>query len=389
MLYIKDLSFFRQYYKSQEALNFDRSIDTSFINTFHPEKPTNKTKGFSYLVYGARGNIGGFLRSASLNVAADQQAIYELIQNADDCEADLFSVFYNRKYLLCINNGTPFSKRNMSSILNVGDSDKNSEDIGTFGIGFKIIHRLLGEDDGLKSILNDYAGPIIFSWNQYNHLKRLLENENIEINKNGARDEVCPWLLKIIYTCFLTHLGENIKNEKYSDETLFTIDEFNEFKRFLKSSLSQLNTFTENNLSQGSIFFLKIGADKFKYIDENIDNIFNGIGYSFNFLNHLKRIYINDKDINKETILLKPFAYEIGSEQYNQIRPRNEERNIDFSFAYYKNYKTALKLKEVPNIFNFFSMEEEKNGWCFLLHCNSFDMHNDRRKLQPNSNINP
>ncbi len=33
-------------------------------------------------------------------------------------------------------------------------------------------------------------------------------------------------------------------------------------------------------------------------------------------------------------------------------------------------------------------MEEEKNGWCFLLHCNSFDMHNDRRKLQPNSNIN-
>ncbi len=388
MLYIKNLSSFRQYYKSDEALNFDESIDTSFINTFHPEKSANKTKGFSYLVYGARGNIGGFLRSASLNVAADQQAIYELIQNADDCKANLISVFYNTKYLLCINNGTPFSKRDMSAILNVGDSGKGAEDIGTFGIGFKIIHRLLGEDDGLKAILNDYAGPIIFSWNQYNHLKRLLNDEEILINKNGLRDENCPWLLKIIYTCFPTHLGEIIKNEKYSYKTLFTIEEFNEFKFFLKSSLAQLNTFTENNLRQGSIFFLKIGADKFKYIDENIDNIFNGIGYSFNFLNHLKRIYINDKEINKEKIILKPFEYEIGSEQYNQIRPRNEERNIDFSFAYYTNYKTALKLKTVPNIFNFFSMEEEKNGWCFLLHCNSFDMHNDRRKLQPNSNIN-
>ena len=64
MLYIKDLSFFRQYYKSQEALNFDKSIDTSFINTFHPEKPANKTKGFSYLVYGARGNIGGLDRKS-------------------------------------------------------------------------------------------------------------------------------------------------------------------------------------------------------------------------------------------------------------------------------------------------------------------------------------
>ena len=63
------------------------------------------------------------------------------IQNADDCEADLFSVFYNREYLLCINNGTPFSKRNMSAILNVGDSDKNSEDIRTFGIGFKKYER--------------------------------------------------------------------------------------------------------------------------------------------------------------------------------------------------------------------------------------------------------
>ena len=144
--YIKDLSFFRRIIN--QKLKFRQSIDT-VCQRF--TKTTNKTKGFSYLVYGARGNIGGFLRSASLNVAADQQAIYELIQNADDCEADLFSVFYNREYLLCINNGTPFSKRNMSAILNVGDSDKNSEDIGTFGIGFKIIHRLLGEDDGLKS----------------------------------------------------------------------------------------------------------------------------------------------------------------------------------------------------------------------------------------------
>ncbi len=388
MLYIKDLSFFRQYYKSQVALNFDKSIDTSFINTFHPEKPGNKTKGFSYLVYGARGNIGGFLRSASLNVAADQQAIYELIQNADDCKANLFSVFYNREYLLCINNGTPFSKRNMSAILNVGDSDKDAEDIGTFGIGFKIIHRLLGEDDGLEAILNEYAGPIIYSWNQYNHLKRLLSDEEIVINKNGSRDDDCPWLLKIIYTCFPTHLGESIKNEKYSNETLFTIEEFNEFKFFLKNSLAKLNTFTENNLRQGSIFFLRIGADKFKYIDENIDNILNGIGYSFNFLNHLKRIYINEKEINKEKITVEKFEYPIGSDEYNLIRPRNEERNIDFSFSYYQNYKTALKLKEVPNIYNFFSMEEEKNGWCFLLHCNSFDMHNDRRKLQPNSNIN-
>jgi hypothetical protein len=59
----------------------------------------------------------------------------------------------------------------------------------------------------------------------------------------------------------------------------------------------------------------------------------------------LKRIYINEKEINKEKITLEKFEYPIGSDQYNLIRPRNEERNIDFSFSYYKNYKTALKLR--------------------------------------------
>lgn len=33
-------------------------------------------------------------------------------------------------------------------------------------------------------------------------------------------------------------------------------------------------------------------------------------------------------------------------------------------------------------------MDEEKNGLNFLLHCNAFDMNNDRRKLQANSQIN-
>jgi len=388
MLYIKDQSLFRKYYKTEIANSRDEDIDTSFINTFHPDSNKNYIKGFSFLTYGTQRKVGGFLQAAALNVASDQQAIYELIQNADDCESELFSIFYNREYLLCINNGLPFSKSNMSAIINIGDSDKDAEDIGTFGIGFKIIHRLLGEDDGLKAIMNDYAGPIVFSWSQYNHLEKLINDEEIRVNKFEEKDESCPWLLKIVYTCFPTHIEERVKNEKYSLTTVFKKQELSEFKTFLKSSISNLSTFNENNLKKGSIFFLRIGSDKFKYIDDNIDNIVNGIGYSFNFLKKLKRIYINDKEINKEKIRLKSFEYRIGSELFNQIRPRNEERNITFSFAHYKNYKDALKLKELPNIFNFFSMEEEKNGWCFLLHCNSFDMHNDRRKLQPNSNIN-
>jgi hypothetical protein len=34
-------------------------------------------------------------------------------------------------------------------------------------------------------------------------------------------------------------------------------------------------------------------------------------------------------------------------------------------------------------------MDDEKNNFGFILHCNAFDMHSDRRKLQPDSQSNP
>lgn len=68
----------------------------------------------------------------------------------------------------------------MSAIINVAGNYKDGEDIGTFGIGFKILHRLVGADDGREAIINDYAGPIIFSWNNYFQLKNLLkENQSL------------------------------------------------------------------------------------------------------------------------------------------------------------------------------------------------------------------
>ena len=117
--------------------------------------------------------MGHFLKTIALNVAADDQAIYELIQNADDCEST-FSVNYNEKYLLCINNGNYFTDYDMSAIINVAGNYKDGEDIGSWGIGFKILHRLLGTDDGEEAIINDYAGPVIFSWNKYIQLKNSL-----------------------------------------------------------------------------------------------------------------------------------------------------------------------------------------------------------------------
>eukprot|EP01035_Chromulina_nebulosa_P020721 gene20721-26865_t len=259
MLFTRNALFFREYFKTIIARDRDSDLDLNFIAPMHPDKKRFE-KGFAKLVYANRDDVGKFLRTTALNVAADQQAIYELIQNADDCNSSFFSVSYNEKYLLCINNGNYFTESNMSAIINVGASDKEGEDIGTFGIGFKILHRLVGKDDGLEAIVDEYAGPTIFSWNKFFQLEKFINGEDLKVGYDKEKDKENAWLVKILYTCFPTSLGEKIRLRDYETQAVkFDEIELTEMREFLKISLQNVNLQETNNLKSGSIFFLKLG----------------------------------------------------------------------------------------------------------------------------------
>lgn len=389
MLYTRNAFLFRKFYK--EKIAREKSwLDLNFVGSLHPNKQRTET-GFAKLIYGNREDLGKLLGTIALNVAADDQAIYELIQNADDCNSSFFSVSYNEKYLLCINNGNYFSDQDMSAIINVAGNYKDGEDIGTFGIGFKILHRLVGADDGREAIINDYAGPIIFSWNKFFQLEKFLQDEEIKVGYNPEKDSENPWLVKLLYTCFPSSLSEKIRLSNYdSEDVKFKKEELAEMRDFLKSSLQNVNLKDTNNLNSGSIFFLKLGEGKSKFLNDGIDKIKSGLSYSFKFLNKLKKIYINGEEIKSQRVSDYSNSFLIDSPEFNDINPKNKKRDIKFTLAYYRDYKKAILLRDeiVPNLYTFFSMDEEKNGFNFLLHCNAFDMNNDRRKLQANSQIN-
>lgn len=387
MLYTRNALHFRKFFK-EEVAKEKYPIDLKFIGSTAPGKNND---GFAKLIYGNRKDLGKLLGTIALNVAADDQAIYELIQNADDCKSSFFSVSYNEEYLLCINNGNYFSDRDMSAIINVAGNYKDGEDIGTFGIGFKILHRLVGADDGREAIINDYAGPIIFSWNKFFQLEAFLKEDEIKVGFDLKKDSENPWLVKLIYTCFPSHLDEKLKLQNYDTEGVkFSKDELSEMRAFLKQSLQNVNLKETNNLKNGSIFFLKLGKGKSKFLDEGIDKIKSGLSYSFKFLNSLHKIYINGEEIKAKAVLDYTHSFPIGSNEFIDINPKNKNRDIKFTFAFYRDYKNAVDLQNelAPNLYTFFSMDEEKNGFSFLLHCNAFDMNNDRRKLQANSQIN-
>jgi hypothetical protein len=389
MLFTRNAYYFRKFFK-EEVARETSWLDLKFVGSLHPDKKRTET-GFSKLIYGNREDLGKLLGTIALNVAADDQAIYELIQNADDCKSSFFSVSYNEKYLLCINNGNYFSDDDMSAIINVAGNYKEGEDIGTFGIGFKILHRLVGVDDGRDAIINDYAGPIIFSWNRFFQLEKFLNGDEVKVGYNEEKDKENPWLIKILYTCFPSHLCEKLKLKDYDTEgSKFESNELQEMRDFLKVSLNDVNLHETNYLKTGSIFFLKLGDGKSKFLDDGIEKIKSGLAYSFKFLNSLKKIYINSDEIRQHLVDDYSGSFFMDSPEFEKIKPKNKKRDIKFTFAFYRDYRKAEHLRNelVPNLYTFFSMDEEKNGFNFLLHCNAFDMNNDRRKLQANSQIN-
>jgi hypothetical protein len=390
MLFTRNAKLFREYYKVEKAQNRDPDVDVNFIDLKHPN-PQDFRKGFGSLIFGSgRDNVESFLRSTVLNVAADQQSVYELIQNADDCDASFINISYNDKYLLCINNGKPFSDRNMAGLINVGDSDKTLDEIGTYGIGFKIVHRLLGEDDGAEAIVKNFAGALIFSWNKFIQFDRFLKNDEIKIGYDKEMDIENPWLIKLIYTCFPTHLNESVRISDYqTKKVLFENSELEEFRSFLSESLSNINISKENFLKTGSMVFLKLAEGKSKsVIEKNIEILKSGIAYSFNFLQSLNKIYINGESILAQEIKTHSIIYPKDSEQFININPRNKERSIEAKFGFSNSYVNRIP-SSIPNFYTFFSMDDEKNNFGFLIHCNAFDKHSDRRKLQPDSQSNP
>ena len=153
---IRSVRYFREWYmKEVRHMRANNDYDTAFLGCSHKMQNGDYIKGFFDLYHGDKADIGGFL-SGFLKIAEDGQAIYEFLQNAADCGSSLFYMFYNDDYFLAVNNGKVFNQAGIQSLLNVTQSTKSNPDqIGRFGIGFKLVHRLVGKGDGIEELTHD------------------------------------------------------------------------------------------------------------------------------------------------------------------------------------------------------------------------------------------
>ncbi|MCX7612341.1 MAG: DarT ssDNA thymidine ADP-ribosyltransferase family protein [Ignavibacterium sp.] len=390
---INDIRKFREFIKTKIRGLKDDSRNIDFIGY-----KTNDNQIFGYfdIVHGDKQDIDNFL-TTFLEIANDWQVISEFIQNAIDADAENIAIIYDQNYLIFFNDGKKFSPQEIRSILNIAQSTKSKDKIGKFGIGFKIIHRLIGETNGISELKN-LIGPIIFSWSDSSHLKKFLNLSSIEeINFIDPKfylegNEIfcnsdSPWLFKVILTAFPCGLNEEIYDLNYETTKAFTFDELKNFIVNTKNYLFKKNLSEIEQFNQGTIVYIPVNFKKLSLLNQNISDDANTalkVSLSiFNFLNKSNnkdlKLYINNLSKPIEPLKLKLSYFEISDDE---IEKENNNQKIKIIFGYQDlATEDPYILKKTTNLYYYFPIEDEKYEMNFICHSDAFYNLSDRTRL--------
>lgn len=385
---IKDIKKFREFVW-QKQWNKNPDFDIDFIGVEH-ESDNKKTHGFFKMFHAisrVEDSIVGMLK-----IADDEQAIYELVQNATDCDAQTFEMYYNDKFLIAFNNGKPFTKEDVVAILNESYSNKPPDKIGRFGVGFKIVHKLVGSNQGKSELIDEKKGPIIFSWESKKSLQELLNADEETSFEYDNVDSDSPWFFKILITNFpIAPYESNIRDIDFTtiSNDFFRKEDFKNFLSYLKTI--SINEHTE----KGTILFLDLGEGKQDILNKEKEKVKDGLAYSLNFLkkadteNELKRIVINDSEspIIVEELQIESVPITILQTNLFADDKLKENDLTEIKFGYLKADEKAT-LKEYPNLFKYFPLSEQKVGFNFILHSDIFEIDKNRLKIEYNPKNN-
>ncbi|MCH2043258.1 MAG: ATP-binding protein [Saprospiraceae bacterium] len=419
---IKDIRLFRQWLTRNARMN-DR--DPNFIGYSHPygsdSADPDEKRGLFNVFHSSAPIIENRIATV-LDMAQDSQAIYEFVQNAVDCNSTHFYMFYSDNYFVVINNGDVFSLKGIKAILNFAQTTKTEEkeeNIGKFGIGFKLIHRMVGEGNSIKELVNDNTGPLLFSWSNRQQLEQMINAKSVdalELSQNTKNWDALDsaWFFKIMLTCApVLPFSKDfpLRDAHYdacdsNDNSLFSDKEFGEFTDYLSHIWKRhKDKFDTANLNQGTLFFLKLGKDKESKLNEDYSYFSRGIHYALHFVGMLMNkkglgtIYVNDHEpIIRENIDLtieETFVIPKDSAAFHAIgdKLKGHDRRNDIKLMlgyqpYERNNPKYGELQNTPNFFKFFPMGKEVNQLNFVIHCNVFAIDASRREFVDKHPVN-
>ncbi|MFZ2863852.1 MAG: DarT ssDNA thymidine ADP-ribosyltransferase family protein [Ignavibacteriaceae bacterium] len=400
---VKDLRVFRKFYKEDVRKIKDPSRNEHFIGHSY-QNGLEQVFGFFELFHADKRDIDKFI-TPFLDMAQDWQAIYEFLQNAFDAKSKTFALVFDEDYLIAFNDGEQFSFEGIRSILNIGQSTKESKsNIGKFGVGFKIVHRLIGESNG-KGELKKLNGPILFSWKTNSDLQSFLNYDStqniihcepkiIHVDGGYTCEDDYPWLIKILVTNFPCGVNDEIYDFNYNKiSNTLSIEELTKFIKFAKEKLFKNHLSDLSKFNRGTITFLKLGKNKNERLEEN--HVRKGISYSLSILNNLgekytshklEKVYLNDlaNPFQPADISIYEFIIAQNDTSYKDITSDlTDEEKPEFVEFYLgvSNSSDDTSIKSNPNFYLYFPISDELHKYNFIIHCNIFHNLSQRTSL--------
>lgn len=272
--------------------------------------------------------------------------VFELIQNAEDCDATEVSFNLLPDKLIFTHNGTKlFRLEDVDSITNVGNSTKtdNGNSIGKFGVGF-------------KSVFEYTNTPEIHSGNFHFLIKDL----------------------------FIPHSIKTAETESF-DKTIFSLP-FDVADKTPEDCFNQIQK-TLTYLPAETLLFLRhIKRISIKYSEKEtlIERKENNAALA------PKNLCALTKNNSVSSHYVRYFDKARVTERYNENQEENIEKEIEIGLAFKAEFsdKNGWSIKPILNaenpsgkVFTFFPCEAEHSGLCFHIHA-PFALTVDREKLR-------
>ncbi len=262
--------------------------------------------------------------------------------------------------------------------------DVSTYKIGKFGIGFKLAHRLVGESNGLTELINDYQGPILFSWSA-GEWQQLADEGLLSFTPIGGLLDETPWFFKILLTCFPCQPNDEVYDIYLNvRDDLFSPYEIEHLRAWLRAYRDDLGS----NFDQGSLFFIKLGKGKETLLHSN--HLETGVRFSTAVMNKLSTttVKMNRVVLGKQPVVPPTLRYwsvdiDTNDPDYDYVlnskgkaaqTTSTSDATIQLLMGYVDHQQAAKVLHDAPNLYLYFPMSEEQHHFPFIIHSNAFYM---------------
>jgi len=293
---------------------------------------------FLETIYGQDQELDSTIRDvASFAKDSEEQLFYEFVQNAFDANADSLCFFFDKDYLIVLNNGDPFytdpreeDKRprdgQLYNFLAKGKSIKAGDEkkSGEYGQGSKLLYTLISDKSAasnktalISAIKNERKGPYLVSWRNVDQLNNFRFQPTEGWTYTDPHAEQTDLLVcKILMTYYPIAPGV--------DKSFFSMKEFHDIRNAFERLVDPKRNI--NRLKKGTAIIIPLGKGQYEAIaaEDNLKKVMVRLGgfasltsdKERNFGRHLEHIYVAGREVEMHPVRSQFIEFQLDGDDF-------------------------------------------------------------------------